>query len=112
MACRAPSAGSILDGWQLAEAKAGAISGSTLDGPALDRLDWKPADVPGTVASALRQAGVDLLGGGRDLDGSDWWFRTRFGRPPTGKADPLFLSFLGLATIADVWLNGAHVLRS
>jgi beta-mannosidase len=43
------------------------------------------------------------------LDGSDWWYRCNFSDPGGG---PWLLRFGGLATVADVWLNGDHVLRS
>jgi beta-mannosidase len=43
------------------------------------------------------------------LDGHDWWFRCRFADPGAG---PWTLRFHGLATLADVWLNGSHLLHS
>ncbi|MFL5845661.1 MAG: glycosyl hydrolase 2 galactose-binding domain-containing protein [Solirubrobacteraceae bacterium] len=63
-----------------------------------DRQEWLPARVPGTVAGALRDAGRPA----DDIDGSDWWFRTRFARPEGGET---FLCLDGVATVSEVWLN-------
>ncbi len=41
-------------------------------------LRWVPATVPGTAAGAWRDAGLPELTSA-ELDGSDWWFRCRFG---------------------------------
>jgi len=62
---------------------------------------WRPATVPGTVAG--------VVGAVPELDESDWSYRVRFPRP---KATAPRLRFGGLATIAEVWLNGVHVLDS
>lgn len=75
-------------------------------------IEWWPAEVPGTAAGALRQAG--RWHRGRDdeqlLDGRDWWFRCRFSAPES--SGPWVLTLEGLATLADVWLDHHHVLRS
>ena len=79
--------------------------------------DWLPASVPGTAAGALRSDGVSdpLL---ELLDGRDWWFVGRFagpggpGAPSTPDGGGWILELDGLATLADVWLNGRHLLRS
>jgi beta-mannosidase len=75
------------------------------DGLARLSLEWRPARLPTTVARALgvvAEAGTDR----RDLDDSDYWFRTRFQAP----AAPWSLKFNGLATLCDVWVDGEHVL--
>jgi beta-mannosidase len=69
---------------------------------------WLPASVPGTAADAVRRADGVEAALGTDYDGQDWWFRTSF----EGGEGPWELSFQGLATLADVWLNGEHVLHS
>jgi beta-mannosidase len=68
--------------------------------------EWIPAAVPGTVAGALRDAGLDWED--RDLDASDWTFRTTFVSDGTAKV----LHVGGIATVADVVLNGETVLHS
>ncbi len=77
-----------------------------------EHLDWIPTVVPGTAAGALRAAG-EWSWGHEDqalLDGRDWWFRTRLAAP--GGSGPWELCFGGLATLADVWLNGEHLAHS
>jgi beta-mannosidase len=74
----------------------------------LDELDWVPATVPGTAAGAWRDAGRWTVPDPHDFDGEDWWFRTRV--PGLDGAQVLRLD--GLASVAEVWWNGALVLRS
>ena len=62
------------------------------------------------VAAALRAAGRWDLDRPRDFDADDWWYRCRFSAG--GGSMPSRLCFDGLATVADAWLNGTHVLRS
>lgn len=74
--------------------------------------DWYPATVPGTVAGALREAGSWSWGTDDEalLDGRDWWFRSRFSGTGTGAAIAGWeLQLDGIATLADVWLNGEHL---
>ena len=67
-------------GWECASTPAGAAA----DPDALSALPlrWIPAPVPGTVAGALRQAGVPERTSA-ELDGEDWWFRCHFASPVT-----------------------------
>jgi beta-mannosidase len=83
----------LSDGWELSQGSA--------EGP------WLPARVPGTVAQALRDAGRYSLDQATPLHGTEFWFRTRFDF--TG---PFTLRLGGLATIAEVFLNGEKVLSS
>ena len=68
---------------------------SQLDGAS---LQWREARVPGTVA--------EVTGGGA-LDDFDWWYRGTFDR-----SNDTVLHFDGLATLAEVWLNGEPILQS
>ena len=97
-------------GWSCASTPAGSRSGpDDLDG--LVR-GWIEARVPGTVAAALREVGAADVSQER-LDGQDWWFRCRFPRPEGKVAvHGWVLECEGLATLADVWLNGVHLLGS
>jgi beta-mannosidase len=92
------------------------VPGAAADPAALDALAprWLPATVPGTVASALRAAGTSLaaIGAPARLDGADWWFRRPFVVQAAADGERLFLALDGLATVADVWLNGAPILHS
>ncbi len=103
----------LSEGWQLSEARLG--SGPVPTSPSevwpAPRA-WSSALCPGTVASALRAQGEWDWSSTRHFDGSDWWYRTRFASAPCAPGESLSLELGGLATIADVWLNGTHVLRS
>lgn len=92
------------DGWQLACTAAGTAS-SPDDLPA--SLDWIQGSVPGTAAQALRDAGRWTVEQPLPLHDKDIWYRTRF----EGKG-PRSLIFHGLATLAEVWLNGRSILVS
>jgi beta-mannosidase len=74
----------------------------------VEPAEWIPAEVPGTAAGALRDAGRWDVEDARDFDAEDWWFRTTFDAEPGGWT----LCLDGLATIAEVTLNGVMVHRS
>jgi beta-mannosidase len=82
------------------------------------KLSWIPARVPGTVAQALAAAKRWDFDDEDDFDASDWWYRTFFEGPrrdeqTRGAREPrTVLCFGGLATIAEVWLNGRAVLTA
>src|SRR5207253_7921124 len=70
---------------------------------------WLAIDGPTTVAAALRDAGQwSLDGPRRDFDDEDWWFRAQFDAQP-GDA---VLGLDGIATCAQVWLNGERIAAS
>ncbi len=75
-------------------------------------VEWVRAPVPGTAASAVGAASpytaTGRLGHGTDLDDFDWWYRCRF----PGAPGSWTLDLEGLATIAEVFLNGEKVLHS
>jgi beta-mannosidase len=74
---------------------------------------WLPAAVPGTVASSLRNAGQwSLESPPRAFDAEEWWYRRRFDAPPRATGERLILGFDGLATLAEVWLNGNLLCQS
>ena len=83
----------LSEGWQLAPAEPGRQ-------PAAE--SWIPASVPGTVASALRDAGIDA----EELDTRDWWFRTRFDADPVANGEEVVLRLDGIATVSRIELNG------
>jgi beta-mannosidase len=71
------------------------------------------ADVPGTVAGGLRAAGLwNFESAPRRFDSEEWWYRARFAAAPPAPGERVLLGFDGLATLAEVWLNGAPLLRS
>jgi beta-mannosidase len=89
-------------GWEIAAAPAG----TALD--AIDGLRWHPATVPGTAAASMRDAGLWDFSRPHDFDAGDWWWRTRF----NAEAGQAVLGFDGLATLAEVWLDGDLILTS
>jgi beta-mannosidase len=94
----------LREGWEAAWTAPDRCS----DPSALDGLEWLPARVPGTAAAVLADAGLWRPGDERDLDAEDWWFRTRF--DATG--EDLALHVDGIATVAEVFLNGERILES
>lgn len=102
----------LTEGWKVALTAPGVARGPE----ALDDLGlhFLPARVPSTAASVLRADGRWAIGDADDFDAQDGWWRCRFATPPES-ADPSgrsILRFEGLATIAEVWLNGEQLLAS
>jgi beta-mannosidase len=96
------------EGWRLARTAPGAVKepGELSGAP----VEWHRAIVPGTVAAAIHKD-INLPG---DYDADDWWYQLSFpllaeGAGARGKK---LLRLEGLATLADVWLNGMHILSS
>lgn len=85
-----------------------------LDASALPADGWLPAVVPGGVHESLLAAGrIEDPYQDRNenlvhwIEERDWWFRASFARPAELAGDErVRLAFLGLDTVADVWLNG------
>lgn len=77
--------------------------------PAAVQGAWFEAQVPGTVAGALRARGEWNHQSPPDIDAQDWWYRTSFA---VQSGDPCMLCLDGLATLAEVWLNGECVLNA
>ena len=76
------------------------------------RPDWLPAAVPGTVAGTLRSQGRWDISQPLDADARDWWYRTAFAARDIPAGQPCYLCFDGLATLAEVWLNGHRLFSS
>lgn len=97
-----------IQGWQCAAVEPGA-DWSAVQSSA----EWLPAQVPGTACAAVRAVGKDAprsaVVAAADPDDWDWWFRARL---PPGCPSPSLLRIDGLATLADVWVEDQHVLRS
>ena len=77
-------------------------SGTRLDGGRRCRARW-PAPCAALGASEVAQ---------ERLDGQDWWFRCRFPGPdPASAPRRLGPRVRWAGHVADVWLNGDHLLR-
>jgi beta-mannosidase len=97
----------IEHGWELARVAPDA-AGSPVELEALPTTAWRPALVPGTVAMADRDAAKGL-----ELDAWDHWYRCRFSTTAReATARRVLLCLDGLATLADVFLNGRLIARS
>jgi len=82
-----------------------------------DQLDaagalWMPVQVPGTVAAALAARGEWQPGRPLDADAHDWWFRVKFRDARQSPDQACDLCFDGLATLAEIWLNGQQLLTT
>src|SRR5437016_8747297 len=101
----------LMSGWELCSAVPGAY-----DHPeALRRAPtaWLPARAPSTAAECLQAAELwSLDAPPRRFDSDDWWYRVTFPRPQHQPHERLVLGFDGLATLADVWLNGEPLFSS
>jgi len=101
----------LMSGWELCSAVPGAY-----DHPeALRRAPtaWLPARAPSTAAECLQAAELwSLDAPPRRFDSDDWWYRVTFPRPQHRPHERLVLGFDGLATLADVWLNGEPLFSS
>lgn len=70
--------------------------------------NWRHAIVPGTVAASVH-SDINEVG---NYDADDWWYRLRFALPVKNTLARYQLYFEGLATLAQVWLNGTAILSS
>jgi beta-mannosidase len=102
-----PERTALAAGWQAACAPPGRDLGPN----ELEGLDWIDADVPGTAAGALRGAGRWEQGESRNFDGEDWWFRTSFEAGPAKPGEEVVIGLDGIATVAEVYLNGELILE-
>ena len=98
-------------GWEICSTAPGALAGPWELAQTV--LQWLPAHAPSTAAACLRAAGLwSLDSPPQRFDAQDWWYRLRFSVPPPPPGAELVLGFDGLATVADVWLNGVPLLTS
>ena len=81
--------------------------------PPADGAGWFAVGSLMPVAAALRACGRwSLQDTARRFDAQDWWYRLRFAAPEFGAGTPMVLGLDGLATLAQVWLNGQLLLES
>lgn len=94
----------LADGWLMTVCDPGEVT--TPD--AAERLGgWLPASVPGTAGQALAAAGPPAADAASGLHDRDVWYRVDF-----TTHEPERLHFEGLATHAELFLDGAPVLSS
>jgi len=99
----------LLEGWSVCAAVPGGGSPSLPPGGPV----WSPLPSLMPVAAALRvlkQWSLDAPA--RRFDAEDWWYRLEFNAPAINATSRRYLGFDGLATLAQVWLNGSALLTS
>jgi beta-mannosidase len=95
--------------WQMCGCAPGDDKRSSPPEPA----EWHPIPVLAPAAAALRDLGQwSLDGPARRFDAQEWWYRLQFDAPGLGERNRMVLGFDGLATVAQVWLNGEPLLIS
>jgi beta-mannosidase len=108
--CSSHERTALTEGWEFA---AGAGAPGADPAAAGAGLRWSRAHVPGTVAASLRAANAwSLEAAPRAFDAEEWWYRIRFDAEPVAPAERVVLGLDGLATLAEVWLNGMLVCTS
>ncbi|HZE90105.1 MAG TPA: glycoside hydrolase family 2 protein [Rhizobacter sp.] len=99
----------LLTGWSLCATAPGSLDVASPPAEAV----WTPLAALTCAAAALRVLGQwSLDDAPRRFDAQDWWYRLHFDAPTLVEHERLFLGFDGLATIAQVWLNGTPLLSS
>jgi beta-mannosidase len=96
----------LTEGWNLVLTEAGSCAVPS-DVPFASQ--FIPATVPGTVAQALENAGLFDRDNPYPLNARDAWYLCRLFDEEAGEA---MLRLKGLATLCDVFLNGAKILSS
>lgn len=106
-----------LTAWRIKDFDAGA--GEAAGAFADPAEGWIAAEAPGDVYLALHAAGRipdPFEDGGEEacawVTDREWWWRTDFDAPVLAAGQRLILTFEGLDTFADVWLNGERLARS
>jgi len=91
-----------VNNWRIQHTPAGALTQPVQ----LPDTAWLPATVPGTVAQhCIAQGaaiGIDISA----IEDVDWWYSAECDVPDGVDLSALEIEFAGLATIAEVWLNG------
>lgn len=106
----------LVGGWMLAEAPKVAADGASIatSGFHPEKASWMAATVPGTVLTTMIDRGVypdpdyglNNLAIPESLNKQDYWYRSEFAGPESGKDQHYTLVFDGINYAADVWLNG------
>ena len=93
--------------WIIRRAEPGSVSDPSALG---DLSAFHQTEFAGALASSLseREGGYDPAE--FDIDDFDWWYETEFSANDAASLSSL--TFDGLATFAEVWLNGTHILTS
>jgi len=75
-------------------------------------LNWIKAIVPGTAAQTLLESDSWSIDDNLNFDDFDWWYKTTFDITKSKLQESSFIQFKGLATVADIWLNGHLICKT
>ena len=89
-------------GWRVARSEPGRWA-TPAD---LDQADWRAVRVPVDAHSLSGD------GGASDPDAHDWWFQASFPAPEAVERSETVIVLEGVATVAEIYLNGALVAHS
>ncbi len=78
----------------------------------MDILSWMPAACRARPPPRCATPAQWRPGEPHDFDAEDWWFRTSFDAGPARPGEEVRLCLDGIATVAEVYLNGERVLES
>lgn len=103
----------LASGWEMIEAYKTREATSPIFDPNMDTKDWYNAVVPGTVLSALVDAGIypdpyyglNNLAITDTLCRMDWWYRIAFETPEQTKNKITKILFNGINYMAEVYIN-------
>jgi beta-mannosidase len=99
----------LRDGWEAASSAPGEHGGPG----DIAGMAWAPVRVPGAAAAVLCAAGAPPWELPPEaLDGRDWWFRLRFEGAAAAAGEEVVLVFEGVATVAEIYLNGELIHES
>ncbi|WP_066477196.1 MULTISPECIES: glycoside hydrolase family 2 protein [unclassified Sphingomonas] len=106
-----------LDGWRLRPAPDVAAGGASIARVGFDAGGWIPAQVPGTVLTAMVAAGIypdptiglNNLAIPEHLARQDYWYRTEFDASALTGGAFRTLTFNGINYAAEIWLNGVRL---
>ncbi len=109
----------LTSGWELQDAGLVLKTGEALSRADYQPAGWHGATVPGTVLTSLVNDGVypePLYGENNrtntipdSLCRTSYWYRTTFTPPPSYDGSQIWLNFMGINYIAEVWVNGRQV---
>jgi hypothetical protein len=109
----------LTSGWELQDAGLVLKTGEALSRADYQPAGWHGATVPGTVLTSLVNDGVypePLYGENNrtntipdSLCRTSYWYRTTFTPPPSYDGKQIWLNFMGINYIAEVWVNGRQV---
>ncbi|GHO81108.1 beta-mannosidase [Ktedonobacter sp. SOSP1-85] len=101
---------SLHDGWELISVAPGSYQNP--EQLASETARWLAASVPGTVMQTLQRHQPWDFNAPPNADEHDWWYHCTFAAPTRMEGKHYTLAFEGLATVADVWLNGKLILQA